>query len=324
MQVIHTPWPWYGGRVAPELIEPEGKTTTHVVILSIILYKSLSLFSLAESFIHPNQTVNWWFGDPLELDESYPAALARGREDEPPPYTEVAQNGHVSLMHGHSPIKPTVAPGGEDADSSTLTANNISILEMSHNSQDRHDRSGSSDENALPDSSENSQSQNPFHPTRQSTPTLERRQVQQLPPLHRSRSVDTPSGIPLPLTSTITGQRHSLPSVPLLLQPRFSPSRFISESAFYSQGQLEDSNVQPDEIPISVQNAGPFPIRPGQLPPLQPTQQRRTSTGSDDQNQPHRRKKKKRKRTNSWHGERTGTEMNQAIQEVSTLSAVAE
>ena len=290
----------------------------------------------------PHHSTSWWFSDQLDLDDSYPPHHILVPQEntqctaDPPPYTEVAQNGHISLMHGQSPVKPveTSQEGGDqdadtnNMDSSTLTANNVSVLEASQSSEDGYDHS-SPWIHAMADSSPNassdspSQSQSPFHPTRQSTPTLGRRQVLpvQLPPLHRNSSIDT-SGTPTTDGNHDRQQRHSLPSVPLSLFSSLPATRLRPISTLFAQ---QDSN---NEAPDSMENVGPFPTRPGRrLPPLQPInsdQQRRVSIGSDVPNQLQRRRKKKRKRTNSWHGERLGSEMIHTIQEVNTLGVVTE
>ncbi len=231
---------------------------------------------------------------------------------EPPPYTEVAQNGHVSLMHGQSPIKPVDtsqedgdADSNHNMDSSTLTANNVSILEASQNSEDAYMDSST---NASSDSPP--QSQSPFHPTRQSTPTLGRRL--QLPPLHRSCSTTDASDTP-----TVDGNRQprlSLPSVHLPLHSSLPPRLRPISAPFSQQDDSMHTNSE------GTENIGSFPTRPKILPPLQ----RRVSIGSDGPNQLPRRRKKKRKRTNTWHGERLGTEMIHTIQEVNTLGVVTE
>ena len=249
---------------------------------------------------------------------------------EPPPYTEVAQNGHVSLMHGQSPIKPVdTSQEGGNADSShvdlsILTANNVSVLEASQDSEDAND-SHNMDSSTNASSDSPSQSQSPFHPTRQSTPILRRRL--QLPPLHRSSSVDASDA---PTTDGNRQPRLSLPSVHLSLHSSLPP-RLRPISTPFSQ---QDDSMDNNEGTNATENIGSFPIRPGtrRLPPLQSTlnrqdHQRRVSIGSDGPNQLPRRRKKKRKRTNTWHGERLGTEnseMIHTIQEVNTLGVVTE
>ena len=285
-----------------------------------------------ESFISvpPNHSTSWWFSDQLDLDDSYPpphhipeSTMSR-MAPEPPPYTEVAQNGHVSLMHGQSPVKPVdSSQEGDNADSSnimdsnSLTANNVSVLEASQNNEDANDNSCmDSSPNASPD-----ESQSPFHPTRQSTPILGRRL--QLPPLRRSSAVDRSE------TPTVDGnrqQRHSLPNVQLSLHSSLPPRLRPISTPFLQQ---DNGMHTTDESTNTAENIGPFPIRPGRLPPVLPAMnredhQRRVSVGSDGPNQLPRRRKKKRKRTNTWHGERLGTEMIHTIQEVNTLGVVTE
>ena len=211
-------------------------------------------------------------------------------------------------------------------DSSTLTANNISVHEASQCSTEGQDQSGAINEDSLRDSSENTlRCQSPFHPTRQSTPVQERRGVMQLPPIQRSRSaLDAPTSM-LPSSDVDNLQhRHSINGVPLAL-PSSLPPRLRPVLPMFSQSV--DDNVQSSELSNSEENAGPFPVRPGRLPPLQQEnknmdQQRRLSCSFQGQNQVQRRKKKKRRRTHSWHGERLGTEIIPTIQEVSTLSTV--
>ena len=283
----------------------------------------------AESFISapPNHNTSWWFSDQLDLDDSYPPHHVLVPQQsmctaEPPPYTEVAQNGHISL--GQSPIKPvdTSQEGGNaennNMDSSTLTTNNISVLEASQNGEDADDSYMDSSQNASSDSP--SQSQSPFHPTRQSTPILGRRL--QLPPLHRSSSADASD---TPTTDGNPQQRYSLAYVPLSLHSSLPP-RLRPISTPFSQ---QDDTTHTNESTNNMENIGPFPIRPGRLPPLQSAlnrqdQHRRVSVGSDGPNQLPRRRKKKRKRTNTWHGERLGTEMIHTIQEVNALGVVTE
>ena len=224
-------------------------------------------------------------------------------------------------MHGQSPIKP-VEGGNADSnnmDSSTLTANNISVSEASQNSEDGNDSYMDSSPNALSDNP--SQNQGPFHPTRQSTPILGRRL--QLPPLHRSSSVDMSD---TPTTDGHRQQRHSLPCVPLSLHSSLPPRLRPISTPFLQQ---DDSMHTNEGTNTTETNIGPFPIRPGRLPPLQSAingqdHQRRVSVGSDGPNQLPGLRKKKRKRTNSWHGERLGTEMIHTIQEVNALGVVTE
>lgn len=230
-------------------------------------------------------------------------------------------------MHGQSPIKPvdTSQEGGNadnnNMDSSTLTANNVSVSEASQNSEDANDSYLDSSPNALSDSPDPSQNQSPFHPTRQSTPILRRRL--QLPPLHRSSSTDMSD---TPTTDGHGQQRHSLPCVPLSLHSSVPPRLRPISTPFLQQ---DDSMHTNEGANTTETNIRPFPIRPGRLPPLQlainrQDHQRRVSLGSDGPNQLPRRRKKKRKRTNTWHGERLGTEMIHTIQEVNALGVVTE
>lgn len=283
-------------------------------------------FSTSDAFQPPTHSINWWFGDQLQLDESYPTHHIIVPQDtaEPPPYTEVAQNGHISL--GHSPAKPVTEgdPNG-NMDSSVVTANNSSVLVQY--STGEHDHSSTSNEAETEwsiNSAENIQEelpqvQSPFHPTRESTPVLGRRQ---LPPLQRSRSaLDTSDGTILPQ------HRHSVSGVPLALPQSLPPRLRPISPLFLLEGQPTDGSIQTNEPSDQVENVGPFPVRPGRLPPLQPVnldQQHRLSASFEGHNQLQRRRKKKRKRTHSWHGERLGTEIIPTIQEVSTLSTVAE
>ena len=294
-------------------------------MLSIFIYISDSFFQ------QPNHNVNWWFSERMEPDESYPAHHAVVPHvistAEPPPYTEVAQNGHISL--GHSPAKPPDNPHGnqsETMDSSIVTTNNISQYSADGNSQSTS--TYETETELSPNSQETSQEgqlQGPFHPTRQSTPVLGRRQ---LPPLRRSHSTsDTPNS-PLQLESAGPQHRHSVSGVPLALPQSLPPRLRPLSPLFLPEGQdAADGSMQSNEVSDRVENVGPFPVRPGRLPPLQPVvldQQCRLSTSFDSRNQLQRRRKKKRKRTNSWHGERLDTEINSSIQEVSTLSPVVE
>ena len=319
------------------VLEPDGKATRFqslalqstsfglgMYVSGADNYVHLFYLSNAESFISapPNHNTSWWFSDQLDLDDSYPAHHVLVPQQntcmaEPPPYTAVAQNGHISL--GQSPIKPMdTSQDGDNTetnmDLSTLTANNV--LETSQNSEDADDPYMDSSQNASSDSP--SQSQNPFHPTRQSTPILGRRL--QLPPLHQSSSVDAAD---TPMTDGHPQQRHPLPYVSLSLHSSLPPRLRPISTPFLQQ----DDNTHTTN---STENIGPFPIRSGRLPPLQSAlnrqdQQRRVSIGSDGPNQlPGLRRKRKRKRTNTWHGERLGTEMIHTIQEVNTLGVVTE
>ena len=219
-------------------------------------------------------------------------------------------------MHGHSPIKPADCeqPSLNDTNMeySALTANNGNNLEVSHGSVTEHNQSFSSEMDTTSSFDSSTQQQNPFHPTRQSTPILERRQVLQLPPLHRSRSVhDSPAGTVV--DEPLHQHRHSVSGVPLTFRTDLP--------------QL--GHMQSNAVSENVENVGPFPVRPGRLPPLQRglhvqlDQQHNLSSSFGSQNG-QKRKKKRRKRTRSWHGEEIATEIIPTIHEVNALSPVAE
>lgn len=237
-------------------------------------------------------------------------------------------------MRGYSPIRAAENSQGIDSvnmDSSTLTTNNISVLEESENlGLDAHNQSSSNGVDT--EHSQNSSSeeplrcpQSPFHPTRQSTPVLERRQ---LPPLQRSRSASDANAL-ISSSSDVPLHRHSIQGVPLAL-PSSLPPRLTPLSPPFDYGP-EEHGTQPSETTDNLHNVGPFPVRPGRLPPIQQfnvdqqqQEQRRLSGSFDGQIHTQRRVKKKRKRTRSWHGERIGSDIIAPNQEVSTLSTVAE
>ena len=206
-------------------------------------------------------------------------------------------------MHGPSPgvVEPAeverLTSDNNSLNYSTTTANNN--LDTSHNSVIEHNQSLSSEVDTSNSFDSSSRPQSPFHPTRQSTPILERRQVLQLPPLQRSNSASE-----TPADTTVDPpqrqHRHSISGVPL---------NFRSE---------------PNEVPDSVESSGPFPVRPGRLPPLQRLQldqQQGLSSSFQGQTGHKKRRKKRRQRTHSWHGE--VTEIIPTIQQVN-LSPVAE
>ena len=250
-------------------------------------------------------------------------------------------------MHGRSSIKPEDPPqegdNNTDMDSGTsMQSNNVSAFQDNESALNNSYMESSPLIHAMADSSPNTlldsppqnlvsqatlegvagettQNQGPFHPTRQSTPILERRL--QLPPLHRSRSIDTPDA---PMTGDGNRQqRLSLPSVSLSLHSSLPP-RLRPLSTLFGDDVSTNENATDNE-----ENAGPFPVRPGRLPPLQSAlnrqdEQRRFSINSGGPNQFPRQRKKKRRRTNSWHGESLGSELIHTIQEVNTLGVVTE
>ena len=276
------------------------------------------MFHAASNF----PVVDNWTTSPVNEHDSQSVQNVQNSE-QPPPYSEVVQNGHVSLMHGYS--MQTYKPEEVSDQSVDLTAQELSLLETSHG----YDPTLLSHEgnqepthyspvrvNHLSHSLDAVGSQALFRPVRASSPlpginhSSERTFPVRRP---RSRSIDFAPLHPLetgePMVSFPT--RPSLPSLPQTV----------------TTFNATDDQITSREVPGNL-----FPARPRErLPPLQhqfsqPAMYdnvhitRRTS--GDVQI---RTRRKKRKRMHTWHGERVAPRAAPVIlQDASNTSPVEE
>ena len=243
----------------------------------------------------PYPSYNTWTGSEVDVAEPRVALLCADESgahlelltEEPPPYTEVAQNGHVSLMHGRSPKKllrdgsrnprelsASFTAGARELEASTASA----LLPLNVQGEDDHLVQA-----GLPTSvrasTENSQ-----------LLAMEREALLQLPPdyseysdrsqLERA-SLQEYGSYDYQLAHHYH-QRHSVGSSSSIFPPR-SITRSRSLDAANLEGRTLNrmdscpSNVFPRPLALlpTSTRAGtlppplaPFPPRPGTIPPL--------------------------------------------------------
>ncbi len=190
---------------------------------------------------------------------------------EPPPYTQIPENGHVSLMHG-SPLKP-------DEHTSVL-----------NNSTSRHflNSSINSTDNML------SEPTDAFHPTRTSSPAVATAPPEELfPPYLESTSVHEPFPPHLPPLTRLTSHEEQS----LAVNEQSNNTSHLSPLTRLTSYQ--------EQSPINTEqsNSTVTPSLPPPLNRLQPPADNEHSTASSAEHR-HKRRRRKRKRGHSWHGER--------------------
>ena len=250
--------------------------------------------------------------------------------EEPPPYTELPINGHISLMTGYSPHKQLQNIHQFQANSSLLTANDVSFMDSSNyqgnNSDDLivhnvdsqtereyvedmlrgaspvHDQSYSSscEASQLSWSFSGYQDHQTEHQRRASTPHhTTNESVFPQRRSHRSRSVDTAV---LPSVQHVVNELdHSqVNDTRLALTP--SPTLDADTENSHQITHVQEGGIH--EHPTVINDSGPFLVRPVRLPPLQSNLSNEVQlNGVNSEQHKHRKKRKKRRRGHSWHGE---------------------
>ena len=218
--------------------------------------------------------------------------------EEPPPYTELPINGHISLMTGYSPHKQLQNIHQFQANSSLLTTNDVTFMDSSNyqgnNSDDRivhnvdsqtereyvedmlrgaspvHDQSYSSscEASQLSWSFSGYQDHQTEHQRRASTPHhTTNESVFPQRRSHRSRSVDTAV---LPSVQHVVNELdHSqVNDTRLALTPSPTLDADTENSTITHQiTHVQEGGIH--EHPTVINDSGPFLIRPVRLPPLQ-------------------------------------------------------
>lgn len=293
----------------------------HYICFNVSLFHTVAHYPVVDN----------WTRSPIIIESNYdtPRLQDVQSSEEPPPYTEVAQNGHISLMHSCS--VQVYKPEDVRDQSVDLTANDLSLLETSQDHDPDHTiplPNWDNQEmahyspvraNQLSHSLDVTGSRALFHPTRASSPLPGNHSPERTFPVRpRSRSVDF-----APLQSLQSDE----PSMTFPVRPSLPP--LTQTVTTLPPVGIADGQIASREVPDILFQAARAQDR---LPPLQhqlsqPTVRyvhvtQRTSGGG--QIRTHR-KKTKRKRMHTWHGERIAPQAAPAIeQDASNTSPIEE